>query len=62
MPWGTSVADISSEDLGAIEPVLRSLGVGEISSTADAFQVEAATAGKDARELVCRLAWQRRGP
>ena len=45
------VADVSSDDPGAVGPVLQNLIVGEISRTADGFHIEAIVTGADAREL-----------
>lgn len=45
------VADVSSVDLGAIEPLLRQLVGGEISATAGGFHVAATLTGESARDL-----------
>ena len=45
------VADVSSDDPGAVGPVLQALIDGEISTTTDGFHIEATVRGQDAREL-----------
>lgn len=45
------VADVSSEQPAAIEPILRQVVPGEIVATPDGFHVEATMPGTDAREL-----------
>jgi hypothetical protein len=45
------VADVSSDDPEAVERVLQGLIVGEISTTAGGFHIEATVTGEDAREL-----------
>lgn len=45
------VADVSTDDPGAIGPVLRELLDGEIVTTDGGFHVEATMAGESAREL-----------
>ena len=45
------VADVSSADPAAIEPLLRRLLDGEITATADGFHVVATLAGESARDL-----------
>jgi hypothetical protein len=45
------VADVSSADSAAIEPLLRGLVNGEISPTADGFHVEAMLYGESAQDL-----------
>jgi hypothetical protein len=47
----TLVADASSDDPAAIEPILRQLTSGEIVATKDGFHVEATMEGESAREL-----------
>jgi hypothetical protein len=46
------VADVSSDDPGAVGPVLEALIVGEISTTTDGFHIEATVTGEDAREPI----------
>ncbi len=45
------VADVSSEDSRAIEPVLRRLVSGVITKTTDGFHIEATMTGPSARDL-----------
>jgi hypothetical protein len=45
------VADVSSADPAAIEPVLRRLVGGEIRPTADGFHVVATLSGESAQDL-----------
>ncbi len=45
------VADVSSDDPGAVGPVLQALILGEITTTTDGFHIEATVTGEDAREL-----------
>jgi hypothetical protein len=45
------VADVSSDDCPAIEPVLRSLVSGSITRTSGGFHVDAAMTGRNARDL-----------
>jgi hypothetical protein len=45
------VAEVSSAQPAAIEPVLRHVVPGEIVATPDGFHVEATMLGTDAREL-----------
>ena len=45
------VADVSSADSAAIEPVLRGLVGGEVTPTADGFHVLATLSGKSAQDL-----------
>lgn len=45
------VADVSSADSAAIEPLLIGLVNGEISPTADGFHVEAMLDGESAQDL-----------
>lgn len=45
------VADVSSDDPAAIEPVLRELVDGSISTRDDGFHVEATVSGSNARDL-----------
>jgi len=45
------VADVSSADSAAIEPLLSGLVNGEISPTADGFHVEAMLDGESAQDL-----------
>ncbi|HXZ83418.1 MAG TPA: hypothetical protein VED84_06720 [Acidimicrobiales bacterium] len=45
------VAEISSDDPAAIEPVLRQLVGGTVTATRDGFRVKAAVSGANARDL-----------
>ena len=45
------VADVSSDDPGAVGPVLESADRRRDSRTADGFHIEATVTGEDAREL-----------
>ena len=45
------VADVSSEQPAAIEPILRQVVPGEVVVTPDGFHVEATMPGTDARAL-----------
>ena len=45
------VADVSSDDCPAIEPVLHRLVSGSITATASGFHVEATMTGPSARDL-----------
>jgi hypothetical protein len=45
------VADVSSDDCPAIEPVLRRLVSGDITKTTDGFHIEAMMTGPSARDL-----------
>lgn len=45
------VADVSSDDCPAIEPVLRRLVSGSITATAGGFHVDATMTGPSARDL-----------
>jgi hypothetical protein len=45
------VADVSTDDPAAIEPVLRRLVSGSITVTTSGFHVEAAMTGSSARDL-----------
>lgn len=47
----TLVADVSSDDPAAIEPILRQLANAEIITTEEGFHVEATMVGESAREL-----------
>ncbi|MGD0862859.1 MAG: hypothetical protein ABSA21_08855 [Candidatus Limnocylindrales bacterium] len=55
------VADVSSADPAAIEPVLRRLVGAEITSTADGFHVVATLSGESARDLNRSLLSELRG-
>jgi hypothetical protein len=45
------VADVSSENLGAIGPLLRELVGGTVTETVDGLHVDGQMRGSDAREL-----------
>lgn len=45
------VADVSSDEPLAIEPILRRLLLGTITPTADGFHIEATMTGASARDL-----------
>ena len=45
------VADVSSDDPVAIEPLLRQLVGGKITTTVDGFHIEASMTGTSARDL-----------
>jgi len=45
------VADVSSADPAAIEPLLRALVGGELTVTADGFHVAATLSGESAQDL-----------
>ena len=47
----TLVAEVSSADPAAIEPLLRTLVRGTVTRTVDGFHVEAALSGSSARDL-----------
>jgi len=49
--WFALVADVSSADPAAIEPLLRRLVGGEITLTAAGFHVVATLSGERARDL-----------
>ncbi|HEY4894703.1 MAG TPA: hypothetical protein VII01_01320 [Solirubrobacteraceae bacterium] len=49
------VADVSSDDPAAIEPLLRQLAQGQITKTANGFHLEASMTGESARDLNRRL-------
>lgn len=47
-------ADVSSDDPGAIEPVLRELIEGAISKRTDGFHIEATMTGSNGHRMVPR--------
>jgi hypothetical protein len=49
--WFELVADVSSDNPAALEPLLRELVGGEITATADGFHVVAVLTGASPREL-----------
>jgi hypothetical protein len=49
--WFELVAEVSSDDPAALEPLLRELVGGEITATADGFHVVAVLTGESPREL-----------
>jgi hypothetical protein len=48
-------ADVSSEDLSAIEPVLTQLTAGQVTETPKGLHVDGAMEGTDARDVNRRL-------